>query len=145
MTARSIDGHGPGLTPPNRWGPTEPMADADRTWNTALPTSALLIGSTLFAAGVALGLAAAVRFSTALRRSAASCALATGNGMAWWAVVASIAAVAVALVAELRWRPASARPVTVVLAAVVVGASLFGAALNLFVVHEIGSCATLFG
>ena len=124
------------------------MADADRTWNTALPTSALLIGSTLFAAGVALGLAAAVRFSTALRRSAASCALATGNGMAWWAVVASIAAVAVAalaLVAELRWRPASARPVTVVLAAVVVGASVFGAALNLFVVHEIGSCAALFG
>jgi hypothetical protein len=62
--------------------------------------------------------------------------------------VASIAAVAVAalaLVAELRWRSASARPVTVVLAAVVVGASVFGAALNLFVVHEIGSCATLFG
>ena len=124
------------------------MADADRTRNTALPTGALLIGSTLFAVGVALGLAAAVRFSTALRRSAASCALATGNGMAWWAVVASIAAVvaaALALVAELRWRPASARPVTVVLAAVVVGASVFGAALNLFVVHEIGSCATLFG
>jgi hypothetical protein len=124
------------------------MADADRTRHSALPIGALLIGSTLFAAGVALGLAAAVRFSTALRRSAASCALATGNNMAWWAVVASIAAVAVAglaMVAELRWRRASVRPVTVVLAAVVVGAGVFGAALDLFVVHEIGSCAALFG
>jgi anti-sigma-K factor RskA len=119
-----------------------------RRGSTALPTSALLTGSTLFVIGVALGLAAAVRFSTALRRSAASCAQATGNGMAWWAVVASIAAVAVAalaLVAELRWRPATTRPVTVVLAAAVVGASMFGAALNLFVVHEIASCAALFG
>jgi hypothetical protein len=119
-----------------------------RHGSTSLPTSALLTGSTLFVAGVALGLAAAVRFSTALRRSAASCALATGNGMAWWAVAASIAAVAVAalaLVAELRRRPATTRPVTVVLAAVVVGASIFGAALNLFVVHEIASCAALFG
>jgi anti-sigma-K factor RskA len=126
------------------------MGAANRTWRggTALPLGALLTGSTLFVAGVALGLAAAVRFSTALRRSAASCALATGNSMAWWAVVASVAAVAVAalaLVAELRWRRATARPATVVLAAVVVGASVFGAALNLFVVHEIGSCAALFG
>jgi len=124
------------------------MGAANRTRGTALPIGALLTGSTLFVAGVALGLAAAVRFSTALQRSTASCALAIGNSMAWWAVVASMAAAvaaAFALVAELRPRRATARPVTVVLAAVVVGASVFGAALNLFVVHEIGSCAALFG
>ncbi|HEY3607010.1 MAG TPA: hypothetical protein VGL06_05895 [Pseudonocardiaceae bacterium] len=123
-------------------------ANRTRRAGTALPTGALLTGSTLFVAGVALGLAAAVRFSTALQRSAASCALAIGDSMAWWAVVASVAAAAAAafaLVAELWWRRATARPVIVVLAAVVVGAGMFGAALNLFVVHEIGSCAALFG
>ncbi|HEX4704149.1 MAG TPA: hypothetical protein VH352_18625 [Pseudonocardiaceae bacterium] len=126
------------------------MGEATRPWRTgsALPTTAVLAGGTLFVTGVVLGPLAAVRFATALQRSAASCGLAPGHDLAWFAVAANVIAVAlagVAIVAELRWRRPATRPIAVVLASVVVGASMFGAALNLFIVHEIGICATLFG
>ena len=120
-----------------------PVGDFSKT----LPTGALLAGGTLFAVGVGLGVSAALRFGVALQRSAAGCGLATGHSMAWYAVIANLAGVVaagLAIVAELRWRPAT-RPITVVLAAVIAGAGVFGTALNLFIVHEIGTCAALFG
>jgi hypothetical protein len=126
------------------------MADSNRPLRagSALPTTALLVGGALFVTGVVLGPLAAVRFATALQLSAASCALAPGYDLAWSAVAANVIAVlaaGVAIIAELRWHRPATRPVTVVLASVVVGASLFGTALNLFIVHEIATCATLFG
>jgi hypothetical protein len=126
------------------------MGETTRTRRagTALPTGALVIGGTLFVIGLVLGLAAALRFGTALQRSAASCALATGHDMAWSAVAVDIAGIVVAtlaIVAELRRHAPDLRPVTVVLASVVAGASVFAAAFNLFVVHEISTCAALFG
>ncbi len=122
------------------------MGDSSRQWRAGMATGALLAGGALLVLGVALGLSAAVRFGSALQRSAASCGQATGHDMAWCAVIASIGGIVVAgvaITAELRWRR-PARPVTVVLGAVVAGAGVFGAALNLFIVHEIGTCAALF-
>jgi hypothetical protein len=125
------------------------MGGTVRAWRAGrvLPTTTLITGSTLFVAGVVLGLVAAVRFGTALQRSSANCTLAPGHTMAWYAVSANIVAVVVAgvaILAELRWHRPATRPVTVVLASVLVGASIFGAALNLFIVHEIDTCAALF-
>jgi hypothetical protein len=124
------------------------MADSDRSRAavTLAPVGALTCGGLLFLGGLALGLTAAVRFREALLRSAAGCGgVIVGHGMAWWAVVTSvggIVAAALAIVAEYRWRR---RPVAVVVGAVMAGAGVFGAALNLFIVHEIGTCAALFG
>lgn len=124
------------------------MGDSTRSWRAgALCTGALLAGGALFALGVGLGLTAALRFGAALQRSAASCGLATGHGMAWFAVITNIAGIVVAggaIAAELRWRH-PARPFAVVFGAVAIGAGVFAAALNLFIVHEIGTCAALFG
>ncbi len=125
------------------------MADSDRRRPvTALaPVGALACGAVLFLAGLALGLAAALRFRDALERSASGCGLVVGQGMAWCAVAANVVGImlaALAIVAEHRWRRPS-RPVAVVIGAVLAGAGVIGAALNLFVVHEIGTCAALFG
>ncbi|HVV21857.1 MAG TPA: hypothetical protein VHF06_20650 [Pseudonocardiaceae bacterium] len=123
------------------------MTEPDRRWPAPATVAALVCGGVLFFAGLALGLAAAVRFKNALERSAAGCGLAVGHGMAWLAVAVSAAGVlvaALAIVAEYRART-RARPVAVVVAAVLAGAGLFGAALNLFIVHEIDTCAALFG
>jgi hypothetical protein len=122
------------------------MGDSTRSWRTGTATGALCTGGALFALGVALGLAAALRFGAALQRSAASCGLATGHDMAWFAVLTNIAGIVVAggaIAAELRWRR-PARPFAVVLGAIAVGAGVFAVALNLFIVHEIGTCAALF-
>lgn len=122
------------------------MGDFTRSWRTGTTTGALLTGGALFALGVALGLAAALRFGAALERSAASCGLATGHDMAWSAVIVNITGIVVAgvaIAAEVRWRR-PARPFAIVLGAVAVGAGVFAAALNLFIVHEIGTCAALF-
>lgn len=122
------------------------MADSDRRRLavTLAPVTALTSGGVLFLAGLTLGLAAAIRFRDALQRSAAGCGMAVGQGMAWCAVVVSVAgivAAALAIVAERRFQR---RAVPVVIGAVMAGAGLFGAALNLFIVHEIGTCAALF-
>jgi hypothetical protein len=112
------------------------------------PVAALVCGGVLFFAGLGLGLGAAVGFRDALQRSAAGCGMAIGHGMAWTAVVAgvgSIVAAALAVVAEYRWRQRAARPVAVVVASVMAGGALFEVALNLFVVHEMDTCAALFG
>jgi hypothetical protein len=137
---RSIDAH------EQRLKAVGSMGDSTRSWRARTATGALLAGGALFVLGVALGLAAALRFGAALQRSAASCGLATGHGMACSAVIANAAGIivaAAAIAAELHWRRPS-RPVVVVLGAVAAGAGVFGAALDLFIVHEIGTCAALF-
>jgi hypothetical protein len=122
------------------------MADSDRRRlaATLAPVGALTCGGLLFFAGLALGLAAAIRFRDALQRSAAGCGLAVGQGMAWLAVVISVAGIAAAALAIVAERRFQRRTVPVVVGAVLAGAGVFGAALDLFVVHEIGTCAALF-
>lgn len=122
------------------------MADSDRRRLTAAlaPVGALTCGGVLFFAGLAIGLAAAIRFRDALQRSAAGCGLAVGQGMAWCAVVVSVAGIASAVLAIVAEHRSQRRAVPVVVGAVMAGACVFEAALNLFILHEIGTCAALF-
>jgi hypothetical protein len=129
-----------------------PTAERATTRFAAAPVIFGVVGAILLVVGVGLGLSAAEQFRAAIQYGTSTCVTAQNHssalpGAAWAAVSAQVIGLlgaSASIIFELRSsRTRPSRPLMLVAGVTVSAAGLIASLLDVYVIHEISTCAAL--